>query len=312
MPPTYFCLRSLTDAGTEVDIRSLRISRCDWEEVLTAIPENSSAAGAPVRFGVRLVHLLQDRRPFFRGLTSVIVLLAGWEVIVRIWMKHSLAVAAPSAIFHEYVRLAGNGQLGKDVITSGKEFLFGYLLAAGFGVTIGLVTGGLRIVGEYAEPIVSGFYATPVIALGPLFILWFGIGIDSKVAVCFILAVLPIIINTADGIRDVDPHLIETAQAFSATRTQIFIKVLLPGALPEILTGLRLGVGRALLGVVAGELFAAQAGLGFLIFASSQLFNPAGVFVGITALAFAGIVSMILLRWVERRLAPWRSQELVR
>jgi NitT/TauT family transport system permease protein len=147
-----------------------------------------------------------------------------------------------------------------------------------------------------------------VIALGPLFILWMGIGIASKIAVVYILAVLPIIINTETGIRTVDPHFIETARAFSAKRMQIFRKVMLPAALPLILTGVRLGVGRGLIGVVAAELFAAQAGLGYLVLASSQVFNPAGVFVGITALAGAGIVSMILLRRIERRLAPWRVE----
>jgi ABC-type nitrate/sulfonate/bicarbonate transport system permease component len=168
--------------------------------------------------------------------------------------------------------------------------------------------GGINAVRDYIDPLVSALYATPVIGLAPLFIIWFGIGINSKIAVVFLLAILPIIINTESGIRTVDPHLIETARAFSARRSQIFLKVLLPGALPQIVTGLRLGVGRGLLGVVAGELFAAQAGLGYLIVASSQLFNPAGVFVGITALAFAGILSMVLLRRLERKLAPWRTE----
>jgi NitT/TauT family transport system permease protein len=256
----------------------------------------------------RLARLYRDNRSFVRGLTGIIVVGVVWELFVRIWMPHSISVAPPSAVYHEYVRLIRNGQLVTDIKTSGQEFLIGYAFALVLGVAIGLLMGGIRGVRDYLDPLVSALYATPVIGLAPLFIIWFGIGINSKIAVVFLLAILPIIINTESGIRTVDPHLVETARAFSAGRSQIFRKVLLPGALPQIVTGLRLGIGRGLLGVVAGELFAAQAGLGYLIVASSQLFNPAGVFVGITALAFAGIVSMVLLRRLERHLAPWRTE----
>lgn len=254
-------------------------------------------------------HLFADHRSFFRGLTSVVVLGVAWELLARTFMKHSLAIAPPSAVFHEYVKLIKNGQLGDDVKWSGEEFLYGFVLAAAVGLFVGLFMGAIRAVREYLDPVVNALYATPVIALGPLFILWLGIGINSKIAVVFILAVLPIVINTETGIRTVDQHLLETAHAFSATRSQIFRKVMLPAALPLIVTGLRLGVGRGLLGVVAGELFAAQHGLGYRILYSSQLFDPAGVFVGLTALAFAGIVSMVLLRRLERKLAPWRAED---
>jgi NitT/TauT family transport system permease protein len=256
----------------------------------------------------RITRFYEDHRAGLRGLTTVVVLLVLWQVIVGLFMKHSLAVATPTAVYHEYITLAREGLLWKDVWTSLKEFLIGFIMAAVVGIALGLMMGGIKAFREYLEPVVSGLYATPVIALGPLFILWFGIGINSKIAVVFILAVLPICINTEAGIRTVDPNLIETAYAFSASRPQIFRKVLLPGALPLLVTGLRLGIGRGLLGVVAGELFAAQAGLGYLIFVSSQQFNPAGVFVGITALAFAGIVSVAALKRIEKRLAPWRTE----
>jgi NitT/TauT family transport system permease protein len=274
----------------------------DASEPRLASPDRGSPPGR------RLARWHEDHRPLVRGMTTVVVVLVAWEVVCRLWMKHSLAVAPPSAVYHAYIKLARDGDLGKDVVTSLKEFVLGFALAVAVGITLGLLMGGIRAVREYLDPVINGLYATPVIALAPLFILWFGIGINSKIAVVFILAVLPIVINTETGIRTVDPHLIETAYAFSATRGQIFRKVLLPGALPLVVAGLRLGIGRGLLGVVAGELFAAQSGLGYLIFASSQQFDPAGVFVGITALAFAGIVSVWALRRLEKKLAPWRTE----
>jgi NitT/TauT family transport system permease protein len=273
---------------------------------MTAIADDAGELGPGRETRRRRLYL--DNRSFIRGTLGIVAVLVAWELFARIWMNGSISVAPPSDVFHEYVRLSRNGQLWRDVKTSGQEFLLGYVLALVLGVSIGLLMGGINAVRDYLDPLVSALYATPVIGLAPLFIIWFGIGINSKIAVVFLLAILPIVINTESGIRTVDPHLVETARAFSARRSQIFLKVLLPGALPQIVTGLRLGVGRGLRGVVAGELFAAQAGLGYLIVASSQLFNPAGVFVGITALAFAGILSMVLLRRLERRLAPWRTE----
>jgi NitT/TauT family transport system permease protein len=249
---------------------------------------------------------LQEHRPLVRGVGSIVAITAVWELLARTMMSNSVSIAAPTEIVAEYVALAETGELWRHVSMSGQEFVYGFLLAAATGIVIGLAMGTSPTVRDYLDPLISALYATPVIALGPLFILWMGIGIASKVAVVFILAVLPIVINTETGIRTVDPHFLETARAFSASRLQVFRKVMLPAALPLILTGVRLGLGRGLIGVVAAELFAAQAGLGYLVLASSQVFNPAGVFVGITALAIAGIVSMILLRRLERRLAPWR------
>jgi len=271
---------------------------------VTTDPVELKSTEAEAPSGLRRWH--QDHRAAVRGVTTIVVVIALWELIARTLMTNSVSLASPSEIAEEYVTLAESGELWRHVSTSGQEFLFGFLLAVAAGIAIGLAMGTSRTIRDYLDPLVSALYATPVIALGPLFILWMGIGISSKIAVVFILAVLPIVINTETGIRTVDPNFLETARAFSASRLQTFVKVMLPAALPLIITGVRLGVGRGLIGVVAAELFAAQAGLGYLVLASSQVFNPAGVFVGITALAGAGIVSMILLRRLEKRLAPWR------
>jgi NitT/TauT family transport system permease protein len=257
-----------------------------------------------------LVHKLaafrRDHISAFRGAVTIVTVLVLWQVIVGLFMQNSIAIASPTEIINEYVHLAHTGELGRDIKASAEEFVYGFALAIVVGVAIGLVMGANRAVHDYLDPIIDALYATPVIALGPLFILWLGIGLEAKVGVVFILAVLPIVINTESGIRTIDPNILETASAFSATKPQVFRKVMLPGALPLIVTGIRLGLGRGLLGVVAGEFFASQAGLGFLVLSASQVFNPAGVFVGITALAIAGVVLTWLLRLVERHFAPWR------
>jgi NitT/TauT family transport system permease protein len=164
------------------------------------------------------------------------------------------------------------------------------------------------IVRDFIDPWVSMLYSTPIIALGPLFILWFGIGVSSKVAVIFIVAVFPVLINTYSGLATTDPNLIEVARSFGSTPAQIFTKVRFPAALPFVVAGLRLGVARGLVGVVVAELFGAKEGLGWLIMISAQTFDTAGLFAGVFILAASGVFTVEIIKWVERRLAPWRFQ----
>jgi NitT/TauT family transport system permease protein len=178
------------------------------------------------------------------------------------------------------------------------------------GIPLGILTATNDALRDYLDPWMNGLYATPTVALAPLFIMWFGIDIWSKVAVVFLSAVFPILINTYTGIQATDLHLIEAARSFNASRLQMFTKVLIPSAIPFIIAGMRLGVGRGIVGVVVGEIFAARAGLGFLISTSGQVFDTAGLFVGVVVLAVTGILSMELLKMLERRVAPWREFKL--
>src|SRR5207245_1647536 len=146
--------------------------------------------------------------------------------------------------------------------------------------------------------------------LAPMFIFIFGIDAPSKMAVVFLLAVFPIVINTATGMRSTDQVYIDAARSFSANRLQIFSKVLIPSALPFIVAGLRLGIGRGLVGVVVGEFIGARAGLGYMIFRSSQGFQIDAMWVGVFLLAGTGVLAVIILQRVERRMAPWRQFDL--
>src|SRR5262249_18049183 len=150
-----------------------------------------------------------------------------------------------------------------------NEFLVGFVIAAVFGILLGVAIASSDAVRDFIDPWVSAVYATPTVALAPLFIFIFGIDAPSKMAVVFLLAVFPVIINRAAAIRSTDQAFTDAESSFSATRTQIFTKVLLPSALPFIVAGLRLGIGRGLVGVVVGEFIGARAGLGYLIFRSS-------------------------------------------
>jgi NitT/TauT family transport system permease protein len=231
-----------------------------------------------------------------------------WELVGRYVVKNALFLATPSQTALALVKLWNEGALQHHSWVSTQEFLLGFALAVLLGIPIGLVTASWRRPAAMLNPWISGLYATPIIALAPLFILWFGIGIWSKVAVVASLVLFPVIINTDAGVRNADRQLIEAVRSFGASKLQLFTKVSLPAALPFILAGLRLGVGRGLIGVVVGELFGARAGLGFMITQAAEVFNMPQLFAGVVVLAAAGIVLTAAFQALERHLVPWNFE----
>lgn len=256
-----------------------------------------------------VAHFYRAHASTLRGLFSLIVVAALWEIAGRTG-RWPLILAPISDIWVKFLQLAASGELLRHVIVSLNEFIVGFAIAAVFGVLLGIVIASSDAAKDFIDPWVSAVYATPTVALAPLFIFVFGIDAPSKMAVVFLLAVFPVVINTATGIRSTDQVYIEAARSFSASRAQIFTKVLIPAALPFIVAGLRLGIGRGLVGVVVGEFIGARAGLGFLIFRSSQSFQIDAMWVGVFLLAGTGVLAVSILQRVEQRMAPWRQFQL--
>jgi NitT/TauT family transport system permease protein len=240
-------------------------------------------------------------------LGSVFSGLALWEFVSRVIVGSKLFLAAPTQVAVALFKLTQSGELGKHVWTSSVEFLLGYGLACVLGVLLGFLMATYKPAKQALQPWVSGLYATPTVALAPLFILWFGIGIVSKIVVVVVLVIFPVTINTETGLRTTSQQLVETVRSFGASRAQIFFKVSLPSALPFIFAGLKLGIGRGLIGVVVAELFGARAGLGQLISQSAETFNMPDLFAGVTLLALAGIAMTSGFGWLEQKLLPWRE-----
>src|SRR5581483_5875778 len=187
-----------------------------------------------------------------------------WEVISRFLIANQLFLASPTQILKAIYDLTLAGEMGRHIAASGAEFLLGYVIASFIGVSFGFGMANSEGFRRALQPWISGFYATPTIALAPLFILWLGIGIWSKVLVVITLVLFPVTINTEAGLRQTSDRLVEMLKSFGANARQIFFKVSLPSAVPFILAGLKLGIGRGLIGVVVAELFGSRAGLGRL------------------------------------------------
>jgi NitT/TauT family transport system permease protein len=242
------------------------------------------------------------------GIASVVIGLALWEIVSRFLVANPLFLAAPSQIFLAMLQLAESGRLGHDIGISTVEFLLGYCIASLLGILLGLVMASSERAKQALQPWISGLYATPTIALGPLFIVWMGIGIWSKVVVVILLVIFPVAINTEAGLRTTSQRLVETLRCFGASRRQIFFKLSLPSATPFILAGLKLGIGRGLIGVVVAELFGSRAGLGLLISESADSFNMPNLFVGVLIFAIAGIAIIAGFSRLERKLVPWTKE----
>jgi NitT/TauT family transport system permease protein len=237
------------------------------------------------------------------------VFLIVWELVGNVfqWIN-PMFMSAPSLIFKAAVQLFVSGEIYHDLYVSGIEFIGGYLLAAAIGIPFGLMVGWYKRMSYVFDPFINAMNATPRVALLPLVIIWLGIGILSKVGIIFLGAVFSILINTRDGVKTTPINLLNAARSFGASEWLIFKTVVLPSTIPFILTGLRLAVGRALVGVLVGELYAATAGIGFMITVAGATFQTDKVFVGVLIFALSGMTGMELLTKLERRFDRWRPQ----
>ena len=260
-------------------------------------------AGAVSRLQVQSPVFSRGR--YIAGLMSILAGLALWEFLSRVVVANALFLAAPTQIFAAIYNLAITGQLWPHITISAAEFAIGYVIASLLGIGIGFAMASSEVGKKILQPWIAGLYATPTIALAPLFILWLGIGIWSKVLVVIFLVLFPVTINTEAGLRTTSARLIEMLRSFGATPWQIFFKLSLPSAVPFILAGLKLGIGRGLIGVVVAELFGSRAGLGRLISQSADAFNMPELFAGVVILAVAGIVMTAGFTRLERMVVPW-------
>ncbi|MDE3088682.1 MAG: ABC transporter permease [Chloroflexota bacterium] len=273
-----------------------------------AISVSNEASAQRVPLGKRIWRLyVAFQRPIL-SISGLLVFFLAWEYVGTSGLINPLFVSAPSKILAAAVRMVQQGDLWNDLYVSGTEFFIGFALAILVGIPLGMLLGWYRTVYYIFDPFVSALNATPRIALTPLFIIWFGIGIWSKVALVFLGAIFPIILNTFSGVRTLDELLLRAARSFGANDRQIFKTIVLPGSVPFILSGLRLGLGRALVGIVVGELVAATAGIGYEMAIAGATFQTDKLFVGVLILTAFGVLFTEGLNRLEHRFDAWRPQ----
>jgi NitT/TauT family transport system permease protein len=238
--------------------------------------------------------------------------IAVWQFFAAEVVRNPLFLPTPAAVLTAAIEVIRSGELFANLEVSLTYFATGSALGFAGGVLLGVVLGASQKVADYIDPWVSAAYTAPLVALTPLLIIWFGIGLWSKTIIIALLVVFPVTIGTVAGIRSTDRSLLEVATSMGAGRFDRLQKVMVPWALSFILSGARIGVGRGVIGIFVAELFGgASKGVGLMIQNAASVFNTPLLFVGIMVLAVMGVAVTGVLRYMERRMAPWRTQSVV-
>jgi ABC-type nitrate/sulfonate/bicarbonate transport system permease component len=246
--------------------------------------------------------LINRHAPFVLSLMAGMAL---WEVVGR---YSSPAFMVPlSATLKKLWQLIIGGTLITQFLDSAALFLTGFVLALVIGMPLGLLLARVRGLRVGLEPYIMILYATPMVALIPFILSMMGFGFAPKVLVVFLFAVFPVLYNTIEGARSIKPELIEVARSFRSNEWSLWREVMVPYTLPYTMTGVRLAIGRGLVGMVAAEFFLSSTGLGQMIMTASQNFDTAGVFAAILVIALIGIAMMRLGRRIETHFARWRN-----
>jgi ABC-type nitrate/sulfonate/bicarbonate transport system permease component len=237
---------------------------------------------------------------------SLVSLALLWEITGR--LMDSTLIPPLSRIVAAWWKLLSSGKLLSNISMSLTTLAIGFLLAVLCGVILGLLMGRFRAVEHFLDLYVNALMSAPTTAFVPVLILWFGLGIESRIAVVFLFAVFVIIINTMTGVKQVDGVLVEMARSFGAREREVFFKIMLPAALPAIMAGVRLGMGRAVKGMVTGEMLLTLTGIGAMIMQYGSSFATDSLFAVILTILLLALLTMKAVQWVDRRLTGWKAE----
>ena len=240
-------------------------------------------------------------------LLSIFVLFLAWEYFGR--RVNPILFTYPTAISRAFIGLVASGELQSYMKESLLVLLYASILALVVGVFLGVVMGRFSIVDWATDIYISALYSMPMVAMVPLIVLWFGFKVPAKVIIVFLFMVFPILLNTYQGVKDVDRNLQEVARSFCSTEGQLWRHLIIPSAIPFIVVGVRLAIGRGLVGMIIAELYTSVTGLGYMIVRYANAFETDKLFVPIVVVMVLGVGLMGLAKWVEGRIAPWRNFE---
>jgi NitT/TauT family transport system permease protein len=243
---------------------------------------------------------------FGTNVISILSLAVLWEVTGRI--MDSTLIPPLSRIGAAWWKLLASGKLAANLTLSLTTLAAGFFLAVAIGIVIGLLMGRFRAVEHFLDLYVNVLMSAPTTAFVPVLIMWFGLGVESRIAVVFLFAVFVIIINTMTGVKQVDSVLVEMARSFGAKEKEIFFKIILPAAMPAIMAGVRLGMGRAVKGMVTAEMLLTLTGIGAMIMQYGSSFATDSLFAVILTILIIAMITMQAVQWLDRRLTGWKAE----
>jgi NitT/TauT family transport system permease protein len=254
-----------------------------------------------------MIRALRQSAPVYLGILSFVIILVIWETLVRAGWVNPFFTSQPSAIAVALAQQAQSGELLHDFLVSLREFAVGFCAAVVVGLVLGVAAGWFRIIEYILDPFIWFLYSAPLIAFYPIFVIRLGLGSGTVIAISFLLSVTPIAVNTLTGMKNINAGLILAAKSFGARPHDLLWKVALPASVPMIVAGLRLGIGRALTGVIIAELFVASSGLGYSISYNGQLLKTTNMFASLVVIVALGVACTQTLSAVEARFDSWRT-----
>lgn len=238
-------------------------------------------------------------------LLSLVLVLGTWELVGR--SINPLLFAPPTSVIREFGALLASGELVEAATVTMQALFLGYLLAVLVGIPFGIAMGVWTRLGDVLQPYLYAIFATPRVVVVPLIVVWFGIGFEARLFLVFFWSAIAISVNTAQGVRHARPDLVEVARSFQASKLQLARHVLIPGAIPFVVAGLRVGAERAIVGVIIGEMFLQIVGLGGVITTGSQQLDPPKMLVAVVVIATMGTILVTSLDVLERRFQSWKG-----
>lgn len=242
---------------------------------------------------------------------GILLLLALWEIVPRVGWVDDTYLSPPSLVFNAMIGLLTSGELGVHILSSLKRALAGLLLAVVVGTGFGLFIGSIKRIERILDSVFQTFRQMSAFALFPVFILFFGIGEVSKTIIIFWASLWPVLLNTINGVKNVDKLLIDSAKSMGASQSFIFTKVILPAAAPGIFTGIRLGGSYCVMSLVAAEMIGAHSGLGYLVLYSQETFKISDMYAAIVGLALVGLGLNYVLTYIEKVLTNWKEESSI-
>jgi ABC-type nitrate/sulfonate/bicarbonate transport system permease component len=242
------------------------------------------------------------------GTASVIAFLALWQVVGSTNFVRSDLISYPSEVVATLIKMSSTGELGSNALVSLDEFVMGFVPAVIAGVAAGIVLALVRRLRLLLDPLLVAIYQAPIIAFIPILVVWFGVGTTSKIVMVFISAFFPVMINTMTGVAQVAEPWTRAVRSFGACTLQVVSKAILPGSLPAIMAGMRLGVGRAVVVLIAGEMYVSVMGIGRLVQVYSSAARASEIVVLVVVISGFGFACVSLLRWLENKIGPWRQE----
>ena len=240
------------------------------------------------------------------NILSIVTFALLWEIAGR--MMDSTLIPPLSKIASAWLRLLMNGKLLENLAMSLWTLAAGFLLAVTLGVIIGVLMGRFSQVEHFLDLYINALMSAPMTAFVPLLIMWFGLGVQSRIAVVFLFAFFVIVINTMTGVKQVDRIFVEMARSFGAKELEVFFKVVLPAAMPAIMAGISIGMGRAVKGMVTAEMLLTLTGVGGMIMQYGSAFATDALFAVILTILMVAMIAMQLVKIVDRRLTGWKAE----